>query len=40
MSTFKVGDKVKIVKKFNPDGSGIEWTTGMNPTINRNREVS
>ena len=39
MSTFKVGDKVKIVKKFNPDGSGIEWTTGMNPTINRKGEV-
>lgn len=39
MSTFKVGDKVKIVKKFNPDGSGIEWTTGMIPTINRKGEV-
>lgn len=39
MSTFKVGDKVKIVKKFNPGDRSIEWTTGMNPTLGLEGEV-
>lgn len=39
MNTFKVGDKVKIVKKFDGDSSGISWVTGMNPTLGLEGEV-